>query len=151
MYPALVKSIVVNMNLNNREQLEMILDKAAQPNPEDEAMKKEMHAMAMAKEKATVSAVEAQAYESRMRGENYKMTAEMQPQELEIKRIDAVTKNLQPGAGEDTEFVRRLKIAETALKERDLNIKEKDMMMRHEQVKADREAGAKLASIVGGS
>jgi hypothetical protein len=105
----------------------------------------------MAKEQATVKAVEAQAYESQMRGENYKMTAEMQPKELEIKRIDAVTKNLQPGAGEDTEFVRRLKIAETALKERDLNIKEKDMMLRHEQAKADREAGAKLASIVGGS
>lgn len=150
MYPALVKSIVNNMNLNNREELEAILDQASQPNPEQQKMQQEMHQMAMQKEAATIKAVEAQAFESESRGKNYLMSAEMQPKELEIKKIDAITKNLQPGSGEDTEFVRRLKIAETKLKERDLNIKERDMQMRHEQAKADREAGDKLSRVLGG-
>ena len=150
MYPALVKSIVSNMNLNNREELEAILDQASQPNPEEEAMQKEMHQMSMQKEAATIKAVESQAYESQMRGENYKMTAQMQPVEMEIKKIDAVTKNLQPGAGEDTEFVRRLKIAETKLKERDLNIKEAESRAKIEGMKADRESGAQLSRVLGG-
>jgi hypothetical protein len=151
MYPALVKSIVNNMNLNNREELEAILDQASQPDPKQQQMQEQMHQMAMAKEEATIKAVNAQAYESQMRGENYKMSAEMQPVEMEIKKIDAVTKNLQPGAGEDTEFVRRLKIAETKLKERDLNIKEAESRAKIEQMKADREAGDKLSRVLGGA
>lgn len=146
MYPALVKSIVNNMNLNNREELEAILDKASQPDPEQQKMQQEAHALAMAKEQATVKAVEAQAFESQSRGENYKMTAAMQPKEMEIKKIDAITKNLQPGAEDDGEFVRRLKIAETKLKERDLNLKEMDIKQKWEAAKADREATSKMLS-----
>lgn len=151
MYPALVKSIVSNMNLNNREELEAILDQASQPNPEAEAMQKEMHQVSMEKERATVQAVQAQAYESRMRGENYKVEAQLAPTELEIKRIDAVTKNLQPGAGEDTEFVRRLKIADLKLREKDLAIKEKDVDLKHKSAAEDREAEKQLRSMIGGA
>jgi len=150
MYPALVKSIVSNMNLNNREELEEILTQAAQPNEEEEAMKKQMHDMAMQKEQATIQAVQSQAYESQMRGENYKMTASMQPQEMEIKKIDAITKNLQPGAEEDQEFTRRLAIAETRLKEKDITLKEKDMNFKHEEAKASRESEKELMRSLGG-
>ncbi len=151
MYPALVKSIVSNMNLNNREELEQILDQAAQPNPEQQEMEKQMHEMAMAKEQATIKAVEAQAFESQSRGENYKMTAQMQPVEMEIKKIDAITKNLQPGAAEDQEFTRRLKIAETRLKEKDLNIKEKSINLKAKAADDDRAAAKELKSALSGS
>ena len=150
MYPALVKSIVSNMNLNNREELEEILTQAAQPNEEEEAMKKQMHDMAMQKEQATIQAVQSQAYESQMRGENYKMTSQMQPVEMEIRKIDAITKNLQPGAEEDQEFARRLKIAETRLKEKDLGLKEQDMKFKHEEAKASRESEKELMRSLGG-
>ena len=47
--------------------------------------------------------------------------AQLAPQELEINKIDAITKNLREGDEDDKEFERRLKIANIALKEKTLN------------------------------
>jgi uncharacterized membrane protein len=149
MYPALVKSIVENMNLNNREQLVQILDEAAKPNPEMQQRAQEAHQLQMALQRAQVEAVDAQANESNARAQNYTVEAQLQPQELEIKRIDAVTKNLQPGATEDQEFVRRLRIAETKLKEKEVNLKEADMRFRQQEAQRDKETEAELMRQLG--
>lgn len=151
MYPALVKSIVRNMNLDNREELDAILTQAAQPNPEDEQMKKEQHEMAKALNQAQIQAVQGQANESNARAKNYSVEADLAPQELEIKKIDAITKNLQPGAEDDGEFTRRLKIAEIQLKEKDLNIKEQDMKFKHEEAKKSENSEKELMRSLGGS
>jgi len=132
MYPALVKAIVQHMNLANRDELSAILDQAAQPDPAQQKMQQEAHQKQMELQDAQISAVGGQGAESYARAEKYKVEASMLPQEMEIKKIDAITKNLQPGAEEDQEFTRRLKIAETRLKEKDLNIKEQDLRMRRE-------------------
>jgi cupin superfamily acireductone dioxygenase involved in methionine salvage len=149
MYPALVKSIVQNMNITNREELVAILDQAAQPNPEQQQMQKMQFEQEMRFKEAQTSAVEAQANESNQRAAKYAVEAQELPKENEIRKIDAITKNLQPGAGEDTEFVRRLKIAETKLKEKEVNLKEKDLQFRHEQAKKEEQAGNALASLIG--
>ena len=44
----------------------------------------------------------------------------MAPLELEIDRIKAVTSNLREGTADDKEFERRMKIAETLIKEREV-------------------------------
>ena len=51
------------------------------------------------------------------------MEAQLEPQEVEIKKIEAITRNLQAGDQDDKEFERRLKIAEVALKETELKDK----------------------------
>ena len=48
----------------------------------------------------------------------------MVPQELEIDKINAVTRNLREGDQEDKEFERRMKIADTLLKEKQIQGKE---------------------------
>ena len=60
----------------------------------------------------------------------------MAPQELEIDKISAVTRNLQAGNEDDKEFERRLKVAELALKETELEDKK-------ESVKSKGNAGVK--------
>ena len=54
-----------------------------------------------------------------------KMAVETQlaPQELEIDRIKAITTNLQSGDQDDKEFERRLKMAQTMLKEKEIDLK----------------------------
>ena len=54
------------------------------------------------------------------------MAAEAQavPMELEIDRINAVTRNLREGDQEDKEFERRMRVADTLLKERQVKGKE---------------------------
>jgi len=42
------------------------------------------------------------------------------PQELEIDKINAITRNLKEGDAEDKEFERRMRVAETLLKERQI-------------------------------
>ena len=130
LYPALIESIVDNMNISNREELVATLKEAGKPNPEKQEMDKEMHQIAMDLQTAQVSAVGAQANESNSRAAKYTEETRLLPKELEVRKIEAITKNLQPGATEDQEFTRRLKIAETRLKEKDLNIKQEDLKMR---------------------
>jgi hypothetical protein len=123
MYPKLTESIVESMNITNREELLDILQKASAPNPEAKQMQQAMHKLEMDTKQAIIEYTQAQTYESKSRGDKYTAEAKVVPQEVEIKKIDAVTKNLQPGAAEDKEFARRIQIAEVAIKEKELAIK----------------------------
>ena len=124
MYPKLVESIVDSMNISNRDELVDILQQASQPKPEAEQMQQQHHQMQMENQAAVTDYAKAQAEESRSRANKYNAEAQMMPQEVEIKKIDAITKNLQPGAEEDAEFTRRLQIADVALRERGLDIQQ---------------------------
>ena len=62
----------------------------------------------------------AQAQESAARAGKLAAEANAVPQELEIDRINAITKNLREGDAEDKEFERRMRVAETLLKERQI-------------------------------
>jgi hypothetical protein len=46
--------------------------------------------------------------------------AQVVPQELEIDKINAITRNLREGDQEDKEFERRMKVADTLLKEKQI-------------------------------
>ena len=139
MYPKLVESIVDNMNITNREELIEVLRAASRPDPEAQAMQKQMHEIEMATKAGIVEYTKAQSAESMARAAKYNAEAQAVPAETEIKKVDAITKNLQPGAQEDQEFARRLAIADIALKEKGINIQAKSI----EQNKARDEAGRK--------
>jgi len=123
MYGPLVQSIVENMNINNRDELIAILEKSAQPSPEQKQKEEEAHAKAMALQDAQIAAVQAQAAESNARAQKYTVEASVEPEKLEISKMEAITRNLQPGAEEDREFGRRLQLAELYLKEKAITSK----------------------------
>ena len=124
MYPELVKSIVDNMNLSNREELIAKLDQANEPNPEAQQAAQATQQAQLAFQASQTAALNGQAQESQARA--LKATAEAQavPQELEIDRIKAVTANLQAGDADDKEFQKRLEISKQLLKEREVAVKE---------------------------
>jgi hypothetical protein len=124
MYPELVKSIVDNMNLSNREELIAKLDQANQPNPEAQKAQQEAQQAQMAFQASQTAALNGQAQESQARAAKAAAEAQAVPQELEIDRIRAVTANLQAGDADDKEFQKRLKISEQLLKEREVAVKE---------------------------
>jgi hypothetical protein len=149
MYGPIVESVVNNMNLDNSEELKAVLKKASEPNPEEQAMKKEMHEMEMELQRQQIAAVKAQAAESNARANKYAVEAELEPRKVENDRIDAVA-DVRDGVTEK-EFSRRLKIAETKLKERDLNIKEKSIDLQHKQAMQEKEDDAALEKALSGS
>jgi len=120
----LIKSIVDNMNLANREELIAKLDAANQPNPQAQEAQQATQQAALAFQASQTGALNGQAKESEARAVKALAEAQAVPQETEIARIKAVTTNLQAGDADEKEFEKRLKISTQLLKEREVAVKE---------------------------
>ena len=122
LYPALIQSIIDNMNLSNREQLIQTLQEAGQPSPEQQQAQQASMQAQMAFQQSQTNALNGQAAESEARAQKIAAETKAIPVELEIDQIKAVTSNLSAGDADDKEFERRLKVADAALKEKRLNL-----------------------------
>jgi len=121
LYPVLIQSIIDNMNLSNREELIAAMQQASQPDPQAQQMAMVAQQAQLEFQQAQTAALQGQAAESQARATKYAVDSQLAPQELEIEKIEAITRNLREGDADDKEFERRLKIAEVALKEKNLN------------------------------
>ena len=127
-YPIMLKSIVDNMNVSNREELIGLIDEAAKPNPEAQKAQEEGRQAELAFQASQTAALMAQAEESTHRGHKLHAESLAVPQELEIARIKAITTNLHDGENDDREFERRLKVADRMLKDKEINLKHQGAM-----------------------
>ena len=122
-YPVLIQSIIDNMNLSNREELIAAMQKASQPNPEAQQAAQQAQQAQLALQQSQTAALSAQAQESQARAQKYTVEAQLEPQEVEIKRIEAITRNLAAGDQDDKEFERRLKVAQAITKDKEAEAK----------------------------
>ena len=125
-YNTLLQSIIDNMNLSNREELISKMqqaEQASQPTPEQQQMQQAAQQAQMAFQQSQTDALSGQAQESQSRAQKIAIEAQLLPQELEIDKIKAITANLKAGDQDDKEFERRMKIAQTMLKEKEIDLK----------------------------
>lgn len=122
LYPTLIQSIIDNMNLSNREELIIALQQAAQPSPEQQQAAQAAQQVQMEFQQSQTNALNGQAAESQARAQKIAAETKAIPVELETDQIKAITANLKVGTEDDKEFERRLKVADTALKEKRLNL-----------------------------
>ncbi len=122
MYPSLIQSIIDNMNLSNREELIATLEQAGQPSPEAQEAAQVAQQTQFQFQQSQTNALNGQAAESQARAGKIAAETKAIPVELENDRIKAVSTNLQVGTEDDKEFERRLKVADTVLKEKKLNL-----------------------------
>jgi len=120
----LIQSIIDNMNLSNREELIAAMQQANQPNPQAQQMAMAAQQSQLEFQQAQTAALVGQSAESQARADKYSIEAQLAPQELEIERINAITRNLREGDEDDKEFERRLKVADRLLKQREIQGKE---------------------------
>jgi hypothetical protein len=132
-YPVLIQSIIDNMNLSNREELIAAMQKASQPDPQQQQMAMAAQQAQMEFQKSQTAALNAQAMESQARAGKYAIDTDLAPKELEIDKINAITKNLKDGDEDEKEFERRLKVAEVLLKEAELEDKKEIAKSRQSQ------------------
>jgi hypothetical protein len=125
LYNTLIQSVIDNMNLSNREELIAAMQRAMQPNPEAQQMAMAAQQAQLQFQQSQTAALAAQAQESNARAGKLAAEAAVVPQELEIDKINAITRNLKEGDQDDREFERRMRVAETLLKEREVQAKEK--------------------------
>jgi hypothetical protein len=124
LYTTLIQSVVDNMNLSNREELIAAMQQAMQPNPQAQQMQMAAQQAQLQFQQSQTAALSAQAQESSARAQKLAAEAAVVPQELEIDKINAITRNLREGDQEEKEFERRMKVADTLLKERQIQGKE---------------------------
>ena len=120
MYPELVKSVVDNMNLANRETLIAKLSEASQPDP----MAQEAAQIDNAQKQAYIAVLQGQAMESQARTAKVNIETELLPMEAETDRLKVLTTNINEGDADEKEFLQRAKVAELVLKEREIESKE---------------------------
>ena len=120
LYNTLIQSIIDNMNLSNREELLAAMSKAMQPNPQAQQMAMATQQAQLEFQQSQTAALSAQAQESAARATKLAAEAQVVPQELEIDKINAITRNLKEGDQEDKEFERRMRVADTLLKNKAL-------------------------------
>ena len=126
LYPTLIQSIIDNMNLANREELQAKLEQAmqeGQPSPEEQQMQMAVQQAQLQFQQSQTAALQGQAAESQARASKAMMETQLAPQELEIDKIKAITTNIKEGDGDDREFERRMRIAQSLLKEKELELK----------------------------
>lgn len=121
LYPVLIQSIIDNMNLSNREELISTMQQASQPDPQQQQMAMAAQQAQIEFQQSQTQALTGQAAESKARANKYVVETELAPEELQIQKIEAITRNLREGDEDDKEFERRLKIADIALKEQTLD------------------------------
>jgi hypothetical protein len=142
LYPIVVESVIEHMDVSNREKLIAQLKEAAKPDPQQQQLQQKKLEMEIGLQQAQIDAVNAQAAESNARAQKYIVEAQLEPQKLEIEKLDHVA-DVRDGVTSQ-EFQRRLDIANVKLQERKLDIEEK-------KIEADRAAGAELDAALGGA
>ena len=131
MYPMLVQSIVDNMNLSNREEIMASLQQAMQPDPQQQQMQQQALQMDMAQKQASVENIQAQTAEVISRIQQNQVETQLLPEEAQTDRLEAILKNIGKDPSE-RDFEQRAKLAELALKQREIETKEDivEMQMR---------------------
>jgi hypothetical protein len=124
-YPIMLKSIVDNMNVSNREELMGLIDKASQPTPEAQQAQEESRQAELAFSASQTAALNAQAEESTHRGHKLHAESLAVPKQTAIAHMKAVTTNLQVGDQDDKEFERRMRVSEGMLNERTVELQER--------------------------
>lgn len=118
--PVLLEGIVSNSSLSNKLKIMAALQQMQQPNPEQQAQQQEAQQLAMRKEMATINKLEAEAQKAMVE-------AQIAPDVAKAKIMAALSNNLDDDA-EGADFQRRAQMAELLFKERDLDLKEMDIV-----------------------
>ena len=126
LYPLLVESVVESMNLTNREQILAAIKETNKPDEaaQEEAAIRKQFEQALAEAQLGKIAAETQEIQSRI--EQNTVETQLLPIEEETRRISAMSNSGQTTSPEDKEFDKQMEIAELRIKERNVEIQEKN-------------------------
>lgn len=136
--PILMQSIVKNSSLSNREEMLAQLQKAGQPDPQQQQAQQQAIQMEMQQKQAETAKTMAET-------ELTKVKAQLAPSETQAKVVAALSNNLNEDA-EGADFERRAKIADLMLKEKDIESNHEIARMQMAMKKEDNEKYLQSAS-----
>lgn len=122
--PLILQGIVQNSSLSNRGDILQALAQMSQPNPEAQQAAMQQQQMQMAMLQAQISEMQAKAQRETAEAQKAAVEAQVAPELARAKVISALSTNLNED-NESKDFERRVKLAEIALKEKDIDSNER--------------------------
>jgi hypothetical protein len=129
--PLILKGIIGNSSLSNKNELLAALTQMSQPDPQAAQMQQAQAQLAMQAQQAQIAVATTQAKRNEAEAMSAMIDAQLKPKEVEAKIISSTTQNL-PNNDQlaSQEFDRRVKIADLMLKEKDIENKLKVVEMQ---------------------
>ena len=125
--PLILKGILQNSSLTNRQELIATLEQMSQPSPEAQQMQQQQQAMAMAAAEANIQETQAKAQKAQAEAQKAMVEAQIAPEEARARVIAALSNNLNEN-NESADFERRVKLADLMLREKDIDSNERIAM-----------------------
>jgi len=132
--PILMRGVIETSSLANRKQLITMLEQQMQPNPEQQKMQEMQQQLQFGLVQSQINDFNSQAQKQTAEAQKVSIESQFIPQEVQAKLAAALSTNLDQGTADDKEFERRAKVAELLIKEKNVNLKIKDMEQNKEIV-----------------
>ena len=133
--PILMQGVIETSNLANKQQLLQMLAQAMQPNPQQQQLQEMQMQLQAGLIQAQTADLTTKAQKQQAEAQQVMVETQLLPEEVKAKQIAALSTNLQAGDADDKEFERRVKVADLLLKEKNIDLKEKDMQQNADIVK----------------
>lgn len=124
--PVLLQGIIQSSSLSNREQIVATLQQMSQPDPAQAQMAQQAAQMDMGLKQAQIDYYSTSAEKNRADAQKKTVEAQIMPQEAEAKMIG----NISRGSSDTSDFDKRVKVAELALKEESIKSGERITAMQ---------------------
>jgi uncharacterized protein YfaS (alpha-2-macroglobulin family) len=119
--PLILKAIVENSGLNNREELIAGLTQIAEPDPQAEQMAMMQQQLQMQMAQLQMADLQADVALKQAKAQNEALDAQLKPVELQASIAASASKYLGDAQDPTAEFERRVQVANLALKEKDID------------------------------
>jgi hypothetical protein len=121
--PMVMKAIIENSGLANREEMIAQLNQMMQPNPEQQQAQQMAVQLQMQRAQLELADLQADVQLKQARTQNEVIDAQLKPAELQANIAASASKYLGDSQNATAEFERRVKVANLALKEKDIDTK----------------------------
>ena len=130
--PVLLQGIIASSSISNRAEIIDTLNKMSQPDPESQQRQMQEEQLKNGLVQAQINYYNSQAGKSVAQAQQVQVETQIMPQEAEAKMIG----NISRGSKDPSDFDKRVKVAELALKEQDIKSNERIsvMQMQHKKL-----------------
>ena len=121
--PIVLRAIIENSGLNNREQIIAQMDQMTQPNPEAQQAQQMVQQLQMQNAQLQNAKLESEVLLNQTKAQAEAVDTQLKPAELQASLAASASKYLSDSNDPTAEFERRIKVANLALKEKDIDTK----------------------------
>jgi len=133
--PILMQGVIGNSSLPNKQELLKQLTASMQPNPEAQQAQQMQQQLQAGLITAQTNDLNTKAGKQQAEAQQIAVETQLKPQEVQAKIAAALSTNLHAGTADDKEFERRARLSELMFKEKEIDLKEKDMLQKLDIVK----------------